>query len=130
MSAKTDFLENELINHVLRNVPYTSPTQVFVGLFQVTPDDTGGGTEVPTGGTAYIRQTITFDPPSNGTTQNNTDVTFPVATASWGTVVAFALFDAVSGGNMLYYGLLTAPKTISTNDVFEWLTGNLTVQEL
>lgn len=130
MSAKTDFLENNLINHVLRNTPYTSPTTIFVGMFTVAPDDTGGGTEVPTGGTAYIRQSIVFDPPSNGTTQNNADVTFPVATASWGTLVAFGIFDAVSGGNLLYHGLLTASKTISINDVFEWLLGNLTVQEL
>jgi len=130
MSAKTNFLENSLINHVLRNVAYTSPTNIFVALFNVAPTDAGGGTEVSTVGTAYIRQGVTFDPPSDGTTQNDSDVLFPAAVASWGEIVAFALFDAASGGNMLYYGNLTTPKTVSIADTFEWLTGNLTVQEL
>jgi hypothetical protein len=38
--------------------------------------------------------------------QNNAAITFPQATASWGTVVAFGLYDAASSGNQLDWDFL------------------------
>jgi hypothetical protein len=121
----TDYLENALANHVLRNVAYTSPSAVYVGLFTVAPGETGGGTEVSGGG--YARQAVTFGAPSNGTVTNSADVTFPVATASWGTIVAFAIFDAASGGNMLIYGSLTSSKSVGSGDQFKFPAGQLQI---
>ena len=45
----------------------------------------------------------------------------------WGTIVAFALFDQL--GNMLWYGNLTASKTINTGDQLTFAAGGLTVTE-
>jgi len=128
MSAKSDYLEDAILNHVLRNVSLTSPTTVYCALFTVAPTDSGGGTEVSGG--SYARTAITFGAPSGGVVSNSAAVTFPTATAGWGTVVAFAIFDLVAGGNMLYYGNLTVSKVVLTNDVFEFLTGQLSVTEL
>jgi len=131
MTAKTNFLENNLLNHILRNTPYTSPTTVFAALFTTATDDTGGGTEVlTTGGTLYIRQSVSFDAPVNGKTQNTLLIVFPTAGASWGTVTHFALFDAVSGGNMLYQGKLTNSQLINATDDYNIPIGDLKVQEL
>jgi len=40
------------------------------------------------------------------TTQNNAVVTFPQATANWGTVIAFGVYDAATSGNLLFWDFL------------------------
>lgn len=122
MSAKTDYLENLIINYVLRTTP------VYVGLLTAISGEAGTGTEV-TGG-SYARQAITFAAPSNGTTSNTTDILFPTATAPWGTIPYFAIFDSASGGNMLYYGTLSTTKIIGSADTATFVAGNLQVAEL
>jgi hypothetical protein len=123
--AKSYYLDNAFLSAVLNGVAYTSPAQILVGLFTSSPGPGGGGVEVTTGG--YARTAGTFSSPSNGTISNNASVTFPQATAPWGTIVAFALFD--DSGNLLWYGNLTASKTINTGDQLTFATGGLTVTE-
>lgn len=107
--SKSDYLENKILDHVLGGGDYTRPATVYVGLFTTAPSDTGGGTEVSGG--SYARVAVTnnatnFPAASSGSKSNGTAITFPAATANWGTVVAFGIFDASSGGNLLYWGWL------------------------
>ncbi len=126
--AKTDSLEDALLNHVLRNTAYSSPTTVYVALYTVAPTDVGGGTEVS--GFAYARQAVTFAAPSGGTVANSGAVTFPQASGgAWGTIVAMGIFDALTVGNLLYYGNLTTPKVVGDGDQISFPNGSLTVQE-
>jgi len=125
MAAMSDFLENALINATLRDTTYTSPADVYVGLFTTDPTDDGSGTEVSGG--SYARTIATFAAPSNGASSTDADVQFPQATGNWGTVTHFGIFDALTTGNLLYHGALTSSKTIETGDVFKIATGNLTV---
>jgi hypothetical protein len=125
--SKSNYLETQLLNHVLRNTAYSSPTTVYVALFTVAPTDAGGGTEVSGG--AYARQSATFSAPAPDSCSNTVDVTFPVATLDWGTIVAFAIFDAASAGNMLYYNALTASRDILTSDQMRFPSGQLVVTE-
>lgn len=127
MDAKTTYLENALINHVLRNTALSSPTTVYIGLYTVAPTDAGGGTEV-TGG-SYARQSAAFSAPVSGATSNSGSVTFPAASAPWGTVVAMGIFDALSGGNLLFYGTLSVSKVVGTGDQIAFANGTLTVTE-
>ncbi len=125
--SKTNYLETQLLNHVLRNTAYTPPATIYVGLFTASPSDTGGGVEVSGG--AYARQIATFSAPSPDSVSNTADITFPTATLDWGSIVSFALFDAVTAGNMLYYATLATARTVLTNDQFRFLTGSLVVSE-
>jgi hypothetical protein len=125
MAAFSNYLENALINGTLRATSYTAPTTVYVGLFTSDPTDAGSGTEVS--GNAYARQSATFAAPSNGVSSTSADVQFPQATGTWGTVGWFGIFDALTTGNLMYHGALTASKTIETGDVFKIASGNLTV---
>lgn len=125
MAAMSDYLENALINAVLRGTAYTSPSKVYIGLFTSNPTDANSGTEV-TGG-AYARQEITFGAPTNGVSYNSADVLFPVATASWGTVTHIGIFDASTGGNLLFHGALTNAKTIAEDDQLKIVAGNVSV---
>ena len=125
MSAMSNYLENALVNATLRNTTYTSPATVYVGLFTTDPTDAGSGTEVSGG--SYARQSAAFAAPSDGASATSADVTFPQATANWGTVTHFGVFDASSSGNLLYHGALDTSKAIETGDVFKIASGNLTI---
>lgn len=124
---KTYYLDDNFINAALRNTAFTPPTTIYVALFTVAPGVGGGGTEVSGG--SYARQTVTFSAPSNGQSSNDAEVLFPVATAGWGTVTSFALMDASSGGNMLYFGNLSTPRDVLTSDQIRFPASQLVVQE-
>lgn len=123
--SMTDYLEAALLNHVFRNVPYTPPTVLYVGLFTAAPDEAGGGTEVSGGG--YARQQAAFAAPSGGQISNSADITFPVAETAWGTITHVALFDAATGGNMLCYAALQAAKAIEAGDQLIFRAGQLVI---
>lgn len=130
--SKSDFLENELLDHVLGNAAYSAPATTYVALYTVAPSDTGGGTEVSGG--SYARAAVTnndtnWPAASGGAKSNGTEIEFPTATADWGTVVAFAILDADTGGNFLYWGDLTASKTINNGDTAKFAAGDLDVTE-
>lgn len=119
----TDFAENALLNVTLRNVAYTPPVTVYVALFTATPSDTGGGTEV-TGG-SYARQAASFVAPTAGATSNGAALTFTNLPAA--TITHAAIFDAATAGNMLYYGALTAARTVVAGDSLTIPIGDLDV---
>jgi hypothetical protein len=130
--SKSDYLELELLDHVLGNAAYSAPSTVYVALYTVAPTDAGGGTEV-TGG-SYARKAVTnnatnWPAAAAGAKSNGTAITFVTATASWGTVVAFAILDAATNGNFLYWGDLTTPKTIGSGDTASFAVGDLDVTE-
>jgi hypothetical protein len=124
-TAISDFLENKLLDHVLRNTAYTQPATVYAALYTATPSDTGGGTEVSGG--AYARTAVTFGAAASGSISNSADVTFPAATGNWGTVTHVGIFDASTAGNLLFWGALTASKTINNGDQFKFLATKLVV---
>ncbi len=130
MAALTDYLENRLIDWLLRGQSFTAPTTVWVGLFTANPSDSGGGTEVSGGSYARVSVTsslanwagtqsagsTTASSGTSGTTSNNGTITFPAPTANWGTITGVGIFDASSGGNLLLFGALSANKTVNNGD--------------
>ena len=125
MAEMSNYLENALVNAVLRNTAYTSPTTVYLALYTSDPTDADAGTEVS--GNAYARQSITFGSPSNGVSTNSAAIEFPQATGSWGTVAYVGIRDASTAGNLLFHTALDASKTIATGDVFRVAAGSLSV---
>jgi hypothetical protein len=125
MAEFSNYLENALINAVLRNTSYTSPTTVYVSLYTTDPTDADSGTEVSGG--SYARTAVTFGAPSNGVTTNSADVTFPTSTSSWGSVTHIGIHDASTSGNLLFHTPLDTAKTIDSGDIFKIETGNLSV---
>ena len=111
----TNTFETTVLTWLLTASSATRPTAWYIGLFTAAPNDTGGGTEVS--GTGYVREAVTFTV-TGDTASNSGAVEWPVAGGSWGTITDLAIFDAVTGGNMIGYATLTAAKTIATGDVF------------
>jgi hypothetical protein len=130
MAALSDYLENKLIDFLLRGQTFTAPTTVYVGLLTAAPSDTGGGTEVSGG--SYARVSVASSlanwagtqssgstaasSGTGGTTSNNNAITFPAPTASWGVVTHMAVYDASTAGNLLFYAALGTSKTINNGD--------------
>jgi hypothetical protein len=124
-SEYSTYLQNAIINATLRNTAYTSPATVYVALSTTTI--TAGGSITEVSGGSYARQAVTLSAPSSGATANSANVVFPTATGSWGTITDIGVFDASTGGNLLYFTPLTASKSIASGDIFQISTGNLTV---
>ncbi len=125
----SDFMENTILNEVFGGANYAPVGTVYVALYTTAPDDAGvGGTEVSGG--AYARVAVTnnatnWPAASGGAKSNGVAVTFPQATAAWGTVIAFAIWDAATGGNMLVSAALSASKAVQTGDTPVFGVGDL-----
>lgn len=127
MAAFTNVLEDRILNSTLRGSAWTAIASVYVALSTTPTDDTGAITE-PSGVNNYTRKAVTFAAPSGGAVSNSADVTFNQATpGGWGTITHMAIYDASSGGNMLYQGPLAASKTVNAGDTFRFQIGQLTV---
>lgn len=126
MASKTNYLEKKLLDHVLRVAAFTQPAGLYLALFSTATDDTGAGTEA-TGG-AYARQAITFAASVSGSGQSlsSATVSFTMPAGTW---TYAAIFDAVTGGNMLYQGQLVSPITTTAGQVVPFNAGDVVVSE-
>jgi hypothetical protein len=129
MSAASDYLENEVLDHVLGKGTrdFTSPANLYVGLWTADDGLEGGTVTSEVSGGSYAREAVTFGAASSGAASNSGTITFTTATGNWGTVTHVAIMDASSGGNVLFHGAVTTSKTIESGDTFQISTGNLSI---
>jgi len=125
MAALSDHAEKLLLDWMMTTGSATRPTAWYVALYTAAPSDAGGGTEVS--GSGYARQTVAFDAASTpgGTTSNSGDVSFTAAGGDWGTITHIGIHDAVSAGNLLWHGSMTASKIVNDGDTLQFSTGNI-----
>ena len=125
MAALSDYAEKLLLDWAMTTGSATRPTAWYVALYTAAPSDSGGGTEVSTGG--YSRQAVTFDAATSpgGTTSNTGTVSFTASGANFGTITHIGIFDNSSGGNLLWHGAMTASKTVNDGDTLEFSIGNI-----
>jgi len=127
MGSLSDYVENEILDHVLKTGDWAQPTNIYVGLSTADPTDDGTGIAEPSGN-GYARvQHNSWDAAASRATENTGTISFPEATGSWGTVTHFFISDAVTGGNMLAHGALSASKTIGSGDNASFQDGAIDV---
>jgi len=124
MSA-SNYLENKILDHVLGSSALAQPSALYVALSTGSFNDDASGTELS--GNGYTRKVVTFGTASSGSISNNSAVEFDTATGDQGTISHFGIFDASSGGNLLYHGAFSSSKVISTGDVLKISSSSLTV---
>lgn len=124
MSAASNYVENLALEWLLTTETVTRPTAWYIGLHTADVTDAGTGTEVSGG--SYARKAVTFTV-TDDTASNSATVTFDAATANWGTITHVGIWDASSGGNLLFHGAVTTSKTIETGDTFQISSGNLDI---
>lgn len=131
MAAMSNYLENKLVDFLFRGQAYTPPATLEFALLSAAPSDTGGGTEITGGGYARVPVTAslanfagtqsagstTASSGTGGLTSNNVVITFPSPVgANWGVATHIGIYDAHTGGNLLWHSALAMPKTINNGD--------------
>lgn len=105
-----------------------------VALFTASPTSAGLATnEVSTSGTAYARVAVTnnatnFPATSALAGANGAAITFPTATAAWGTITHVGLCASTTEGtnDVRHFGALSAPVVITSGQIPTFAIGALT----
>src|SRR5262245_6784312 len=127
----SDYLENKLIDALLRGQSFQMPEVTYIGLAVTEGSDAACGKEVSGGNYARVafRSSLTnwagtqapkstaLSSGTSGATSNNNPITFPTPTSNWGKVVEFCVFDAPTGGNLLFRAVLMTKIMIKKHDV-------------
>lgn len=124
LSGASLTFKHDILKHFLCNTPVTSPTTLYVALFNGDPVNSGG---IEVTGSGYARQQITFSEPSNGATDNTNEIEFGPAQSDWGTVTHTAVYTEQSGGTLILYGALGRERDILQDDSFMFLPGKYKV---
>lgn len=104
-------------------------TTAYVSLHTADPVDSGAS-EISTSGTAYARQgPITFANAGTNPTvaSNSAIVTFPVASAAWGTITHFGVWSAATAGTFRGSGAVATPKAVNNGDTARFAANALTI---
>lgn len=133
--SKTDSLESRLLDHIFKGgaTPALSAlSQVWVAMFTAVPSDSSGGTEVTIGSFGYARQAVAAagwnHTAGSNTVTNANEIAYNAVTGSAYTVVGWAIMDALTAGNMLYWGDCTS-TTMNVGDIPRFAPSAITITE-
>lgn len=106
----------------------------YVALSSTTPTNGNPPTNItePSGG-SYARVATsgaTWGSASGGSITNAAVITFPTASADWASAANMTygvLYDALTGGNVIGYGVLSVAKNVLNGDVASIAIGGLTI---
>lgn len=128
MSEKSNYLEDNILDHVLRGdtpgTAYPQPAAVYLAFHTADPTDAATGAEVSGG--SYARKVLSFGAASGGASVNTTSATYTSMPTA--TVTHIALWDALSGGNMLYHSPISS-IAFNSGDEATVNAGAITVTE-
>lgn len=122
----TPYFLNLIAGNVMHSASVSAlPSAYYVALSTTVPDENGDGMTEVTGG-GYSRGVLQDGSvPDNGLVSNLTDVEYPEAVSAWGTVKAFGIYDASTGGNLLAWDLVQPEQTVVTGNQVRFKPGAL-----
>lgn len=134
MASFSDYSENKVLNYLLRGKAFAVPN-LYLALFTssngLEANTPLTQTEVATSGTGYARVAIpsytAFSDAASGSSSNTVTFAFPVAQADWGTITHGALMDAATGGNVIWWSALSAPRAVYNGDAIRFAPGTTVV---
>jgi hypothetical protein len=132
MANASDYLEQQIFNHIFRDDTFSKPSTIAIGLTLDIPSDDGSYTEIPDAN-GYARYPNASGDAvwgaHNNTSSNSIDFEFDTATGDWGTASGVIITDNAGwgAGNVLFHGALTTPRNIQNGDTFKFSTGNLDI---
>ena len=127
MAAFSNYMEDAITAWINGTTFPSAPTNTYVQLYSQDPTDAGSAT-----GALYTRISVASGGWTRGTggagTLSNTGViTITSSAASGATATHVAVFDAITGGNLLFYGALSASKSIGVGDEVKFNALQLTL---
>ena len=153
MANITKYLEKKLLEQSvgkITNFAINSETGVYVALFTSSPtanysSTARDGVEVTSTATNYERKQIlptgwnaaqdNLDLTNSSKITNSVDITWPSSSTisgNWGNVSSIGIFDAqlssgAPAGNLLWFGSLSSPVSLTNGDTFTIPSGNITL---
>ena len=129
----TTYMKNALLNDLFRGVEYTNPTNLYLGVGTTAPSEDGTGFTEPSASSYHryeIASTTTnWTEPTDGSLSNLPTFRFNEAEESWTTsttpLTHWAIFDAATDGNMLFYGDLLKSQEVPSGGILEIPTNAL-----
>lgn len=110
MTGLTDYSADNVLNYIVGKTATPTLPTTYLALFTTVGTDAGTGfTEVS--GNNYSRVATAGDwnaasGSAPSTITNGSTLTFPTPSGSWGTIIAWGIYDASSGGNLLAWDYL------------------------
>ena len=134
MANASDYLEQQIYNHIFRGNTFSKPSNIAIGLTSDIPLDDGTYTEIANAN-GYARYvSVSGDARWTeinvaGSGSNAVDFIFDAASGDWGMVSGVIITDdtAHNTGNVLLHGALTNPRNVQSGDTFKFSAGNLDV---
>lgn len=120
MSGFSVYLDNKIIDHLFKGTSFSTPTK-YLALFtssaglDTNATSTWASKELPSTAGSYARLALPntiWSAAASGSTSNTSELSYSVATSTWGTVTHIGIMDAATGGNVLAWGALANPVTL------------------
>jgi len=137
--GKSQYLARAVIDHIFRSTvanqafTYTKPGTVYIGLYSTVPTIAGGTEFASPAQGGYARAPVLNDATrwtfAQGQMTNATAISFAAASNAWPAALGIGIFDALTGGNLLYWGVLDTPITIASGGQFTFAIGALKITE-
>lgn len=126
------YAENKVLEHAVGKTSWTMPSGPYLALLTTAAtDEDGGGVVEPTGVGNYARITCpgtNWGAAAAGEIANSAAIEFAeCADTNWGNIKGFALYNAITGGEMIFHGEITTPKDINIGDTAKFAIGDLEV---
>lgn len=122
---KSAYLRTKIVRHALGQAAYTMPAGTHLALFTSDPTVNNTGTEVVGG--SYARQPITWGTEADGRLPHTGTITFSSLPAT--TITHWAIFDASSGGNLLYFAPFEVAINRTAGQSLAIAAGNVAITE-
>ena len=138
MSKFSNYSETNIISTTLRGIAFPVPAGTYLALFTADPTDANvTANEVQVAAwPAYLRQDAAagaaistgWSAPADGVSTNAKVMTYAANNGAGSVVVThIGIYDAASGGNLLYHAPLVSSKTLLVGDVLSFGIAALTV---
>lgn len=122
------YLKNKVNDHLKGIASFSTPATSYFAMMLAPPTPAGGGTELSVPGQPRLpfnNNSTNWNAASAGVSTNKIEMLFTSsAVTDYGTIVGIAEYDALTSGNLLTYGDLTASKTVLSGMKFSVLAGN------
>jgi len=130
----SDYLANKLLDFAFRNIDYAVP-DTFCALTTVVVADDLTGSTITEPADGYARKQVninggaspTWDLVASSVVDNTHDVDIGPASGAWGTIVALAICDGLTVGNLLFYDNAVADQAVGNGDTVRFPAGDLDI---
>ena len=116
MAAFSNYMEDQITAWINGTTFAAAPTNTYVQLYSQDPTDAGSATGALYTRVIYAAGGWTRGTGGAGTLSNTNAITMQSSAGSAATATHFAVFDASTSGNLLFYGALSASKSIAIGD--------------